>query len=45
MNVHLFYKFTRKKPKKYQWYSIEEPNNEFIPTFTKRIFKKVAKVY
>ena len=45
MNVNLFYKFTKKKPKKYQWYSIEKPNNEFIPTFTKRIFKKVAKVY
>ena len=45
MNVNLFYKFTIKKPKKYQWYSIEGPNDEFIPTFTKRIFKKVSKVY
>ena len=33
------------KPKKYTWYSIDEPNIEFIPSFTKKIFKKISTVY
>ena len=45
MNINLFYKFARNKPKKYKWYSIDRPNNEFIPSFTKKIFKKIAEVY
>ena len=45
MNINLFYKFTKKKPEKYTWHSIDRPNSEFIPSFTKKIFKKVAKVY
>ena len=45
MNINLFYKFIKKKPKKYTWYSIDEPNIEFIPSFTKKIFKKISTVY
>ena len=45
MNINLFYKFTKNKPKKYKWYSIDKPNSEFIPSFTKKIFREVSKVY
>ena len=45
MNIDLFYKFTKNIPKKFNWYSIDRSNQEFIPSFTKKIFKKIAKVY
>ena len=45
MDINLFYKFIKNKPKKYNWYSIDEPNIEFIPSFTKQILKKISKVY
>ena len=45
MNINLFYKFIKNKPKKYTWYSIDEPNIEFVPSFTKKIFKKISTVY
>ncbi len=45
MDINLFYKFIKNKPKKYTWYSIDEPNIEFIPSFTKKIFRKIAEVY
>ena len=45
MNINLFYKFIKNKPERYKWYSIDQKNNEFIPSFTKKIFKKIAKVY
>jgi len=45
MNINLFYKFIKKKPKKFTWYFIDQPNSEFIPSFTKKIFKKIVKVY
>ena len=45
MDINLFYKFARNKPKKYKWHSIDRPNNEFIPSFTKKIFRKIAEVY
>ena len=45
MDINLFYKFARNKPKKYRWYSINRPNNEFIPSFTKKIFRKIDKIY
>jgi len=45
MNINLFYKFTKNKPKKYTWHSIDKQNDEFIPSFTKKIFKKIVKVY
>ena len=45
MNISLFYKFIKNKPKNYTWHPINRRSNEFIPSFTKRIFKKIAKVY
>ena len=45
MDINLFYKFTKKKPKKFTWHPIDRTRNEFIPSFTKKIFKKVAKLY
>lgn len=45
MIISLFYKFTEKKPKNFFWYSINDSNIEFIPSFTKKIFRKVEKLY
>ena len=45
MNVNLFYKFIKNKPKNFTWHPINRRSNEFIPSFTKKIFKKIAKVY
>ena len=45
MDINLFYKFIKNKPEKFTWYSIDKPNSEFIPSFTKKIFKKIVKVY
>ena len=45
MDINLFYKFIINKPKKFRWYSIDGSNNEFIPSFTKKILKKIDKVY
>ena len=45
MNINLFYKFIKNKPKKYTWHPIDRQSNEFIPSFTKKIFKKITKVY
>ena len=44
MNINLFYKFTKNKPKNYKWYSTKNVVNEFIPTFTKKIINKINKV-
>ena len=45
MDINLFYKFIKNNPEKFTWYFIDRPNSEFIPSFTKKIFKKIAKVY
>ena len=45
MNINLFYRFTKDKPQNFKWYYIDKSKNEFMPSFTKRIFKKIAKVY
>ncbi len=45
MNINLFYKFVKNKPEKYTWHSINQRSKEFIPSFTKKIFKKIVKVY
>ena len=41
LNINLYYKFSDKIPTNFYWYSIEK-NKEFIPTFTKKIFKQVS---
>ena len=45
MDINLFYKFTKVKPKDFVWYSFDRPVDEFIPSFTKKIFKKIKKLY
>ena len=41
LNINLYYKFSNKIPLNFNWYSIEK-NKEFIPIFTKKIFKQVS---
>jgi len=45
LNINLFYKFTKNKPENFTWYYIDRINSEFIPSFTKKIFEKIVKVY
>jgi A/G-specific adenine glycosylase len=44
LNINLYYKFSLKIPPKYNWYYLKQ-NNDFIPTFTKKIFKQVSHLY
>ena len=44
LNINLYYKFSSKIPFEYNWYSLNK-NNEFIPTFTKKIFKQISNLY
>ena len=44
LNINLYYKFSSKIPSKYNWYSLNK-NNDFIPTFTKKIFKEILNLY
>ena len=44
LNINLYYKFSSKLPSKYNWYSLNK-NNEFIPSFTKKIFRQVLHLY
>ena len=45
MNISLFYKFTKNKPKKFNWHSLDQSSQEFIPSFTKKIIAKIEKLY
>ena len=44
LNINLYYKFSSKIPAEYNWYSLNK-NNEFIPSFTKKIFGKILDLY
>ena len=44
LNINLYYKFSNKLPSKYNWYSLKE-NKEFVPSFTKKIFKQVSTLF
>ena len=44
LNLNLYYKFSSTIPSKYNWYSLKK-NKEFIPTFTKKIFKQISHLY
>ena len=44
LNINLYYKFSNKLPPKYNWYSIKN-NKEFVPSFTKKIFKQVSTIF
>ena len=45
MNISLFYKFTKIKPRNFTWHAFNRPTDEFIPSFTKKIFKKIERLY
>ena len=44
LNINLYYKFSSRIPTEYNWYSLNK-NNEFIPSFTKKIFKQISNLY
>ena len=41
LNINLYYRFSNKIPSAYNWYLLKD-NKEFIPSFTKKIFKQVS---
>ena len=43
LNINLYYKYSSTLPMQSQWFSLKA-NNEFIPTFTKNIFKQISKL-
>jgi len=45
MNINLFYKFTKNKPKKFYWHSVNKASGEFFPSFTKKIITKIEKLF
>jgi len=44
LNINLYYKFSSRVPSEYNWYSLNK-NNDFIPSFTKKIFKQISYLY
>ena len=44
LNINLYYKFTNKIPREYNWYSLNN-NKELIPSFTKKIFNQVSTLF
>ena len=44
LNINLYYKFSSKIPRKYNWYSLNK-SNDFVPTFAKKIFRQVSHLY
>ena len=44
LNINLYYKFSNKIPSKYNWYSLDK-NREFIPSFTKKIFRQLSTLF
>ena len=43
LNINLYYKFSLKIPPQHKWFSLKR-NKEFIPSFTKKIFKQILKL-
>ena len=44
LNINLYYKFSNKIPKSYNWFYINN-NKELIPSFTKKIFNQVLTLF
>ena len=44
LNINLYYQFSKNIPNNYSWYSINN-NNEFMPSFTKKILKQVSVLF
>jgi len=45
LNINLYYKFSNKIPKSYNWYSLNTKNKELVPSFTKKIFNQVSTLF
>ena len=39
LNINLYYKYSSKLPNQFQWFSLKA-NSEFLPSFTKKVFKQ-----
>ena len=44
LNINLYYKFSNKIPQTYNWHSLKD-NKEFVPSFTKKIFRQVSNLF
>ncbi len=44
LNINLYYKFSNKIPPTYKWYYLRD-NEEFMPSFTKKIFRQVSSLF
>ena len=44
LSINLYYKFSKDIPHNYNWFSLKN-NEEFIPSFTKKIFKQVSTLF
>ena len=44
LDINLYYKFANKIPRDLNWHSMYD-KKEFVPTFTKKIFRKVENLY
>ena len=43
-NINLYYKFSKKIPRDFKWYNVNN-KNEMIPTFTKKILSEIEKIF
>ena len=44
LNINLYYKFSKIIPPSFTWHSLER-NGEFIPSFTKKVFRQVSTLF
>jgi A/G-specific adenine glycosylase len=44
LNINLYYKFSQKVPSNYSWYYLKD-NKDFIPSFTKKIFRQISPLF
>jgi len=44
LNINLYYKFSNSIPATYNWHPLKN-NKDFIPSFTKKIFNQVSKLF
>ena len=44
LNINLYYKFSNKIPRMYNWYPLKN-NKEFVPSFTKKILRQVSTLF
>ena len=45
LNINLYYQFSKNIPNNYHWYSLKKKSNEFMPSFTKKIFNQVSVLF